>query len=464
MMHGLSPYQEYKASRHLWLGSIPAHWHLQKLKHLTRFVNGLPFKPGSWSSHGVPIIRIQNLNGSRHFNYTDRQDLPRELLIHPGDLLFAWSGNRGTSFGPTIWNRDFFGYLNQHIFKLVGYSLDTRYFAYVLRAVTAHIEGEKTHGIIGLVHITKPELGSAEVPIASPAEQAAIVRYLDWANARLERAIRAKRKIIALLNEQKQAIIYRAVTRGLDPNVTLRPSGQDWLGEVPAHWKVVRIKSLLGAVDRRSSTGTEELLSLRMYHGIVLFHEHFQRPPQARTLVNFKLVEPGQFVVNRMQAGNGLIYCSSYSGLVSPDYSVFDVIANINKDFLGELLRCGLMRWRFRVESTGLGTGTSGFLRLYDDRFGAVHLALPPLEEQDTIMTQLDAKLADIEQTMDRVQRELALFLEYRTCLVADVVTGKLDVREAAARLPAEEPIEIAEDELAGDDAELEDGETESAA
>jgi type I restriction enzyme S subunit len=285
------------------------------------------------------------------------------------------------------------------------------------------------------------------VLLPPPEEQAAIVRYLDWANARLGKVIRAKRKIIALLNEQKQAIIHRAVTRGLDPNVPLKPSGVSWLGDIPAHWNVVRVRNLLKAVDRRSSTGAEELLSVRMHHGIVLFREHFHRPPQARTLVNFKLVEPGQFVVNRMQAGNGLIYCSTYSGLVSPDYSVFDVVADINSDFLGELLRSRLMRWKFRIESKGLGNGTSGFLRLYDDRFAAVHLALPPREEQDSILNQLHVKLSGILQTMNRVQSELALFLEYRTRLIADVVTGKLDVREAAAKLPAEEPIEAPEEE-----------------
>jgi type I restriction enzyme S subunit len=123
MIADLKRYAEYKESGLQWLGMIPCHWNLQKLKHLTRFVNGLPFKPGSWCERGVPIIRIQNLNGSNNFNYTDRRDLPKELLIRPGDLLFSWSGNRGTSFGPTIWDRDFSGYLNQHIFKLDRYSI-----------------------------------------------------------------------------------------------------------------------------------------------------------------------------------------------------------------------------------------------------------------------------------------------------------------------------------------------------
>ena len=255
---------------------------------------------------------------------------------------------------------------------------------------------------------------------------------LDWACGRLDRAIRAKRKIIGSLHEQKRTIISDAVTRGIGPSVQLKHSGVDWIGEIPASWGVFRIKNVMRALDRRSSAGTEDLLSVRMHHGIVRFSEHFQRPPQARTLVNFKIVEPGQFVVNRMQAGNGLIFCSDLFGLVSPDYSVLDVVADVNKEFLGELA-IPLMRWKFRVESKGLGTGTSGFLRLYDDRLGSVHVALPPRREQDSIMLELKGKLSGLVDATGRVQREMDLLQEYRTRLIADVVTGKLDVREAAA-------------------------------
>jgi type I restriction enzyme, S subunit len=140
---------------------------------------------------------------------------------------------------------------------------------------------------------------------------------------------------------------------------------------------VRRIKYLLREVDERSTTGKEPLLSMRMHHGLVLFADHFSRPPQASTLVGFKIVRPGQFVVNRMQAGNGVIFASTLNGLVSPDYAVFDPIGDADVEFLGELFRSRKVRAKFRAESKGLGTGTSGFLRLYNDRFGAIHIAFP---------------------------------------------------------------------------------------
>jgi type I restriction enzyme S subunit len=439
MIAELEPYPDYKHSDEPWLGRIPAHWNVQKLKHLTRFVNGLPFKPGDWRESGTPIIRIQNLNGSKKFNFTRRTDLPSELLINPGDLLFSWSGNRGTSFGPFIWNHDCAGYLNQHIFKLAGYGMDTNYFAYLLRAVTRHIEEEKTHGIIGLVHVTKPELGSARVPTAPPDEQRKIAQFLDWATKRIDRTVRSKNRVIRLLNEQKASVTQSAVTTGFNASAPLRDSGIAWLGRIPSHWNVVRIKCLLREVDERSTTGDEPLLSMRMYHGLVLFAEHFSRAPQAKTLVGFKVVKPGQFVVNRMQAGNGLIFASTLSGLVSPDYAVFDPIGDTDVTFIGELFRCRKVRAKFRSESKGLGTGTSGFLRLYTDRFGAIHVALPPTPEQRTILQGLSLRVAGVNKAISRLEREVELLTEYRARLIGDVITGKLDVREAAGVLPDED-------------------------
>jgi len=213
---GLDPDVPLKDSGVEWLGEVPEHWEVRRLKQLTRFVNGLAFKPSDWAAEGVPIIRIQNLNGSNEFNYTTREDLPNSLLIQPGELLFAWSGNRGTSFGSFIWDRDFPGYLNQHIFKLTGYSLDRVYFSHMLRAVTRHVEDEKTHGIIGLVHVTKPELGRVLVPVAPIKEQIAIVEYLDQATADLDTTISRAEREIELLNEYRTRLIADVVTGKVD--------------------------------------------------------------------------------------------------------------------------------------------------------------------------------------------------------------------------------------------------------
>ena len=209
------PYPSYKDSGVEWLGEVPEHWEVKKLKYITRFRNGIAFKPSDWRDAGVPIIRIENLNGSDGFNYTDRSDLPEELLIQPGDVLFAWSGNRGTSFGSFQWERGFIGYLNQHIFKLTDYRIHRRYFFYVLRAVTKDVE-DNAHGIIGLVHITKPTLGAISVPVAPNGEQEAIATWLDRQRVRIDQSIERAARQVRLAQEFRTRLIADVVTGKLD--------------------------------------------------------------------------------------------------------------------------------------------------------------------------------------------------------------------------------------------------------
>jgi type I restriction enzyme S subunit len=435
MIADLKPYAEYKPSNSPWIGDVPKHWETHRLGSLVqpRTERNRP---------DLPLLSVAREKGVFVRSLTDQDEnhnfIPENLtnykVARMGDLVInkmkAWQGSMGIAPCDGIVSPAYYVF----DFRIQDPSFGQR----LLRSkpYVAHF-GQASDGVrVGQWDLSIAGMRQIPVVVPLPHEQAAIVRYLDWANARLDRAIRAKRKVITLLDEQKRAIISVAVTRGIDPHVPLKRSGVDWMPEIPAGWSVFRIKNVMRAVDHRSASGKEDLLSVRMHHGIVRFSEHFQRPPQARTLVNFKIVEPGQFVVNRMQAGNGLIFCSDLFGLVSPDYSVLDVVADVNKEFLGELMRSRLMRWKFRVESKGLGTGTSGFLRLYDDRLGSVHVALPPRHEQDSIMLELKGKLSGLVDATGRVQREMDLLREYRTRLIADVVTGKLDVREAAAKLP----------------------------
>lgn len=212
---GIDSTVKYKPSGVDWIGDIPEPWRIDRLKYLARFDNGIAFKPNDWKDSGVPIIRIQNLNGADGFNYTDRTDLPADLLIQPGELLFAWSGNRGTSFGSFIWDREFPAYLNQHIFKVADSNIHRGFFYYALRAVTAHVE-EQAHGIIGLVHITKPELGAIRIPVPPDDEQTAIASYLDGALVNTNKVIACVRREIDLIREYRTRLIADVVTGKLD--------------------------------------------------------------------------------------------------------------------------------------------------------------------------------------------------------------------------------------------------------
>ncbi len=448
MIYDLKPYPAYKDSGVPWLATVPEHWEIKKLKHLTRFYNGLAFKPSDWSNHGIPIIRIQNLNGSEQFNYTTKQNLPDFLLIRHGNLLFSWSGNRGTSFGPFIWKRHFAGYLNQHIFKLDGFNLNRLYFFHVLCALTRHVE-EETHGIIGLVHITKPELGNTCVPVAPPLEQAAIARFLDCSGQRIARYVQAKRKLIKLLDERKQAIIQRAVTRGLDPNVRFKPIGLEWLGDVPEHWEVNRAKSLFREIDERSENGTEELLSVSHVTGVTPRSEKNITMFMAESYTGHKLCCPGDLVINTMWAWMGALGVSRHIGIVSPAYGVYRPLQSdkLLPQFADLLLRTRPYTDEYMCRSTGI---RGSRLRLYPEQFLRIPIALPPPSEQQAILNAIQTATRELNSAIEAARQEVSFLHEFRTRLIADVVTGKLDVRAAAVRLSDEvlEP-EVLDDETA---------------
>lgn len=212
---GLDPDVPMKDSGTEWLGQIPAHWEVKRLKYLADFINGAAFNPAEWGTQGTPIIRIQNLNGGDDFNYTTRK-LPAKYISQEGELLFGWSGNRGTSFGPFLWSRKGKYYVNQHIFRVLPRHVTKEWFYWTLKAVTFRVE-RQAHGIIGMVHITRDELGAIYIPtIPNMSEQQAIAEFLDRETAKLDNLLVKVREAIARLKELRIALISAAVTGWID--------------------------------------------------------------------------------------------------------------------------------------------------------------------------------------------------------------------------------------------------------
>src|ERR1035441_8750845 len=193
----------------------------------------------------------------------------------------------------------------------------------------------------------------------------------------------------------------------LKPYPEYKESGLLWLGKVPGHWDVRRTKAILREVDRRSTTGSEPLLSLRMQSGLVNHHALGGKliPPSA--LVGYKRVLPGEIVMNRMRAAAGLFAAVTSDGLVSPDYAIFRPKCHLNVAYLVQLFRTPAMTSVFRLESRGLGTGESGFLRLYSDRFGMLPVPLPPPAEQTAIVRFLDWANGRLERAIRAKRKEI---------------------------------------------------------
>lgn len=200
-----------------------------------------------------------------------------------------------------------------------------------------------------------------------------------------------------------------------------------WVLRVPEHWSLLRAKNFLREIDDRSKTGEETLLSMRMQRGLVPHNDVSVKRIAPENLIGYKKAQPDELVLNRMQAGNAMFFRNRQPGLVSPDYAVFRLLRNDNPEYLGHLFRSWPMRGLFRSESKGLGTGTSGFLRLYSDRFAALEIPLPPRPEQDQIVAYLRTQDAHIARFIKTKRDLIKLLTEQKLRIIDHAVTRGLD-------------------------------------
>ena len=284
-------------------------------------------------------------------------------------------------------------------------------------------------------------IGSMAVVRPSLPEQTAIVRFLDHADRRIQRYIRAKQKLITLLEEQKQAIIHQAVTGQIDvrtgrPYPAYKPSGVEWLGKVPSHWEVRRARYIFREIDRRSPDGSEQHLSMSQSLGLVPSYLVENRTLVSENHAGGKLCRSGDLVLNRLKAHLGVFARAQQSGVISTDYTVLRPNREAKTEYFEQVLRSPSCRGELRTRAKGI---VEGFWRLYTDDLYDIYLPLPTVDEQESIIRWIKSISMQAERNAALGDREVALLQEYRTRLIADVVTGKLDVREAAAELPEED-------------------------
>jgi type I restriction enzyme S subunit len=309
--------------------------------------------------------------------------------------------------------------------------LDHRFCKYALRANRFLWEVQSRSTGVSYPAINASDLSDIRINLPEVGIQRQIANYLDRETARIDRLIVEKERMLAFLDEKRSALISRVVTRGLDPNAPLKRSGLEWLGVIPAHWREPRAKGLFREVDIRTDTGEEKLLSLRMEKGLVPHHEVSEKDLEASDIIGFKKIEPGQMVVNRMRAASGLLAVATEPGLVSPDYSVFEVTDHeLSIEYFLELFKTTLLQAVFRSSSKGLGTGEQGFLRLYTDAFLSLHFPYPPVQEQKAIAAFIQQERTEMLQMESLLIRSIELAKERRAALITAAVTGHIPLED----------------------------------
>lgn len=227
------------------------------------------------------------------------------------------------------------------------------------------------------------------------------------------------------LESLRQTEIAHVVTRGLNPDAPLKDSGVPWIGDIPAHWEMRRIKNIFFEKKDKSETGTELSLSLSRDKGIVPFSEKKNKTLESASLIGSKKVSIGNVVFNRFKAR--LFAVSNYDGVVSSDYAVYECRKDADANFMTFLFNTQTYREAFNRKASGVG---DGFSRLYTDDLFAFYAVFPPLPEQLAIVSYIEAKLGKIDAHIAALEREIALLREYKQRLVSDAVTGRICVTE----------------------------------
>ena len=450
----LKPYPDYKDSGVPWLGEVPEHWNVRRMKTLLheRSTKGFPDKPLLAATQTKGVVRKDQYENRTMLAL---KDLHLLKLVRVGDFVISLRSFQGG-----------IEYAREHGIISPAYTIlypvkrdNHAYLACVFKS-KPYIENLSLFvtGIRQGQNIDYENLSRSLLPYPPLPEQAAIVRFLDHADRRIRRYLRAKQKLITLLEEQKQAIIHRAVTRGLDPNVRLKPSGVEWLGDVPEHWEVKRVKQAAQVLRGKFTHRPRNDPSL--YDGPYPFIQTGEVARAERAITSYRqtLNERGLAASRLFPAGTLVMTIAANIGDVAvldfeacfPDSVVgFVPRGDIERDFLYYVFRA--MRPELLREAP---VNTQGNLNI--DRIGSRGIAVAPAHEQRLIARQIEASADGLNTATNRANREIELLREYRTRLIADVVTGKFDVREAAARLPDEveelEPLDEADALIDGEE------------
>lgn len=419
-------YQKYKAVKSLWNLNFPAHWDVFPLCSMAKEKSicnctDLELLSVYLDAGVVPFSkRIEKRTN------TTSKDLSKYQRVDVGDFVLnnqqAWRGSVGVSKYTGITSP-------AYIILSLNDQLTIDYANYLFRSrimVDQYLVASKGVGSIQR-NLYWQELKRASVLVPPKDEQEQIVRYLNWKVSYINRLIHGYQRQIKLLEEIKNTIVDNAVFHGIRNN-NLVFSGNKLLEDIPEHWKIVKLRTLLAPISIKNHP-TEQLLSVVRELGIIVRDVENKESNHnyiPEDLSGYKFVEQGNFVINKMKAWQGSYGVSNYRGIVSPAYYVFELKYEC-PEFFHIAIRSKRYVQFFNQASDGIRVGQWD---LSVNRMKEIPFVVPPVEEQMEIVDYIKVKFSEIESAKPMLEKGMDFLREYRTRLISDVVTGQVDVRD----------------------------------
>ena len=452
----MNPYPTYKPSNIEWLGDVPGHWKVPSVKKHYDIQLGkmLQHQPNSPYDIETPYLKALHVQ----WDGIDTVDPPtmyaspydvEQFGVKKGDLLVCEGGEGGRC---SVLRDDADVLIIQNALHRVRPRQDSSndFLQYTLSVIAATGWFDALNDKATIAHFTREKFSGLRIPLPPLHEQRAIARYLDYMDRRIQRYIRAKERLIGLLEEQKRAVINQAVTRGLDLDVRLKSSGVEWLRNVPAHWEVRRLKFLAtkfgsgvtprGGAAVYKETGIPLLRSQNVHFDGLRLDGVARIDPELHNELSASHVVVGDVLLNITGASIGRT-CAVPERFEDGNVNQHVCIIRPRRDvissaFLTAFLSTSFIQRRIRNE---LGGASREGLTLQSIR--DFEVSVPPLDEQHRITDYIRERSSESLGMSNRTLKQIELIREYRTRLIADVVTGKLDVREAAAGLPDDDEV-----------------------
>jgi len=423
-------YSDYRVSDTAWAARIPAHWRTARLRYVARVCNGTtPSRDrfDYWSNGTVPWLASGQVNDYIVRKARELVTLPAvkesSLRVLPAGSVILGMVGQGKTRGMSAYLA-IDATINQNLAGITpAKELDGRYLHYMLIAA---YDFQRNYGRGGnQAALNCAIVGSFPTLLPPRPEQDQIVAYLRAQDAHIARFIKAKRELIKLLTEQKLRIIDHAVTRGLDPSVKLKPSGIEWLGEVPVHWELRRLKFLASNTTNQTTTKASDEIYLAMEH--VQSWTGVARPLEGE--VEFASTVK-RFVADDVLFGKLRPYLAKVTRAKCNGVCVSEfLVLRSRKEiilpaYLEQLLRC-----KRAIDLINSSTAGAKMPRADWTFIGNVRLPIPCKDEQEAILDYIEIETKDLDAAIARTEEEIKLIREYRDRLIADVVTGQVDVR-----------------------------------
>ena len=413
-------YDRYKDSGVEWLGEVPEHWQVSKTRWIWKEVED-PSEKGE-----EQLLSISQYTGVTPTTADSRSEsLVGYRRCKPNDLamniMLAWQGGLGVS--------DYEGIVSPaySVFRLRSDN-NAHFLGYLYRTKRYLDEfGRNSTGIVPSRWRLYPDkFGHVLTLLPSKPEQDRIVAFLDRKTAEIDTLIAKKQRQIELIDEQKAILITRAVTRGLNPNAKLKPSGIEWIGDIPEHWEVKRGRYLFSESNERSQDGSEVHLSMSQRFGLVPADSLSEKSLQSESYEGAKLCFVGDLVLNRLKAHLGVFSVAKQDGVISPDYSVFRLLNAENQPLFFELLfKTPNYIGQFNKVVRGI---VVGFYRLYTGDFFGIPCFVPPPIEQIQVLEWIEKIAKQTQELKSVTLAHIDSLKTLRSTLIAHAVTGRIKV------------------------------------